>query len=204
LSTQPGAPRYVSVNHFDRQLSYAEEHAGRTMATTGPEALPGPTVTERTKSVADGIDYDIPDEADLEREMLGDEEMERCLETLAAHGLHLPPDTTIDNLAERICLVDHQLRRSGNGRSQEEAGDQLARMAGAKQPEGKSGGADALRPVLMSTTGGKQLSTTFEIWKSPAELAGDHLAHLAGGKRYKPVKKTPKQWWDLDTGAIRD
>jgi hypothetical protein len=75
--------------------------------------------------------------------------MVEVLSVLAAHNLHLPPDTTMANLLERICTAGHKKReahgakarsggeRSGRSSSAFHEGDREKRVGGVTLVDGK-------------------------------------------------------------------
>lgn len=77
--------------------------------------------------------------------------MPECLGVLEAFGLHLPPDTTLDNLAERICIAGHG-KRKGKGDEDVEEEDEGALDEEGATYTGNDMTQEEQRPVMMSLT----------------------------------------------------
>lgn len=72
--------------------------------------------------------------------------LSEAIQVLEAHGLHLPPDTTAENLIERLCVAGHAKMKGSAEPNPEALPPENAAM---EQP------VDAERPVLMSLTTAK-------------------------------------------------
>lgn len=76
--------------------------------------------------------------------------LSECIRVLEAHGLHLPGDTTMENLAERICVAGHA---KAKGVAEDEEGDEMDEEDGEPaEYSGENGGqtVEEQRPVMLS------------------------------------------------------
>lgn len=104
--------------------------------------------------------------AEIGAEDQGDARLSEAVQVLEAHGLHLPPDTTLANLIERICVAGHA-KHKGAGEDEEEEEGAAGEDAGATYDGTPT---EEQRPVMMSLA-------TAKTKQERVMIAGQQEAH---------------------------